>query len=127
MKYRVQCEKCHADYSVDIPFTPGFCAKCGNDRVVATVIKTKSRITAEEKMKKMDNLRPRLEKAWGSYIALRAEYEDELQSLAQYRVRGIVSDEEYHSRQTKSKGKRKDLHEALKEYRAKKKELEEAE
>jgi hypothetical protein len=55
------------------------------------------------------------------------EYEDEIQSLTQYRVRGIVSDEEYHSRQIKSKGKRKGLNEALKEYRAKKKELEEAE
>lgn len=123
MKYRVQCEKCHADYSVDVPFTPGFCAQCGNDHVAVSPVKTKGRFTAEEKMRKLDNLRPQLEKAWSDYIALRVEYEDALQFLAQYRVRGIVSDEEYHSRQIKSQGSRKDLNEALKEYRRTKNEL----
>lgn len=125
MKYRVQCEKCHADYSVDVPFTPGFCAQCGNDHVAVSPVKTKSRFTAEEKMRKLDKLRPRLDAAWNEYFALRVEYEDGLQVLAQYHKREIVSDDEYNSRKIKAQTVRKSLSEGLKAYREKQEEREE--
>lgn len=122
MKYRVQCEKCRADYVVDVDFVPGFCAQCGNDHAVVTPFKTKSRVTAESKMQELDNLRPRLDAAWNEYFAMRVEYEDALQFLAQYHKRGIVSADEYNSRKLKYQSVKKELNEALKEFRAKRQE-----
>jgi hypothetical protein len=81
-------------------------------------------MTAERKMAELDEIKPRLKKAREEYFAIRIEYEDCLQYLAQYHKRKIVSDAEYDTYRIKEQSLVKDLNERLKEHRAKKKEVE---
>lgn len=122
MKYHIHCEKCGADYDVDVEFTPGFCGQCGNHRIDLTRVKTKGRITAESKMEELESIRPRLGNAWNEYFAVRVEYEDVLQFLAQYHKRGLITEAEYDKYRVKEQGLKKDLSKAVAELRKKRRE-----
>jgi hypothetical protein len=93
---------------------------CGNP-IEVEVIKTKARLTAEEKMAELDEITPRLIAAQDAYFKVRVEYEDRLQFLANYRKRGHITNEEYDSYRIKSQGFEKGLNRAVREYRESKK------
>lgn len=68
-------------------------------------------------MAELDEIRPRLEATWSAYFAVRVEYEDSLQFLAQYHKRKIVTDDEYAKYRIRNIDSKKELNDALKEYR----------
>ena len=108
---------------------PKFCPNCGHEVTVRQKIqkKSKGRITAEKKMAELEEIRPRLEAAWDAYFAVRVAYEDRLQFLAVYHKRELVSDEEYEKYRIRSNGNsfKKEINDAVKAYRAAKREDEE--
>ena len=123
MKYMVNCTGCGSSYEVDMSFRPGFCVKCGcgDERVAVAPVKNKARLRAEDAMMHLDEIGPKMEAAREAYLALMVEYEDELQLLRQYKKREIVSEEEVNEYAVRGY-KRISLNDALKEYRAKKRE-----
>ena len=122
MKYTVSCAGCGCWYEVDLAFAPKFCAECGSGEIDVWPVKTKARVHAEEVMVALTELRPRLLEAKEAWIALTAEYEDGLQLLRVYKKRGIVTAEELEPYLV-AKENVKNINEALKEYRARKREV----
>lgn len=94
MKYTIDCPKCGQKYEVEMDFVPGFCMKCGSGEAVVELVKTKSRLRAEEAMLKLDDLKPQLTKAREAYMELMMVYEQENQIVRAYARRGIVTEEE---------------------------------
>ena len=94
MKYIINCPHCGEKYEVELDFAPGFCVKCGFDMPKVEVAKTKPRLRAEEAMRKMDELIPRLAEARRVYMELQADFEIENQIVRSYARRGIVTEEE---------------------------------
>lgn len=123
MKYRCNCGNCGYSDVFEVDVKPRFCPQCGDGGIAVAAEKTKARITAEDRMIEMDELRPRLEAAWNEYWDLRVAYEDRLQFLVTYKRRGIVSDEELAEYRVNDLDRRRDLNAALKEYRARKGEV----
>lgn len=117
MKYRVECSGCGEIYETEQDFEPCFCGKCGYMGPEVVKVGTTARRTVERKMAELDEIRPRLEKAWDAYFAVRVEYEDVIQYLAQYHKRGIMSQSEYDRYRIRNLGLRKDLNAATREYR----------
>ena len=70
----------------------------------------------------LTELRPRLLEAKELWVALTAEYEDGLQLLRVYKKRGVVTAEELEPYLV-AKENIKNINEALKEYRARKREV----
>ena len=120
MKYKVVCFDCGKEYEVETADCPRFCLSCGASNVDAAPIKTKSRIRAEESMRKLDSLIPKMMEAREIWFAVIVEYEEEMHILRQYKRRGIVSEEEV-SHYSVSRYNKISLNDALKEYRAEKK------
>ena len=115
MKVVCNCAGCGYRAKIAVDVEPRYCPQCGSADMIVTVVKSKSRITAEEKMAELDTLRPRLEAAWDEYYALRTAYEDLMQFLVVYKRRGIVSDDEWRRYRIDWKS---ELNGELKKYRA---------
>lgn len=94
MKYIVDCMSCGENYTMVAECAPKFCMQCGSMAIKPTEVKTKSRIRAEESMRRLEELQPEFEEKYLAYSDVRARYEDELQVLRQYKKRGIVLQEE---------------------------------
>ena len=119
MKYRITCTRCGREYELSGDLPPKFCPVCGG---AAKLVKSKARVRAEEAMVKLEKLSPKVEEAYEWWLAAIVEYEDELQVLRQYEKRGVLSRSELEPYSSK-KFRRVSLNEALKEYRAKKREV----
>lgn len=95
MRYRIVCPDCGESY-VYSHSQPRICPECGrNLSEVTSAHGSGTRGTAESRMAKMEELFPRLAKAYQEYESLRKEWVKHLACVASYHARGIVSDEEY--------------------------------
>lgn len=121
MKYLVRCDRCGMAAEVEASRVPSFCVSCGNDLIDITPVRSKARMRAELAMARLETLAPRMVEAREWWLSALVEYEDEMQILRQYKKRGIVTEDEV-ERYAVSGYKKVQINEALKEYRAKKKE-----
>ena len=122
MKYHITCDKCGADYEVEMGFAPGFCVKCGFDLPTVEEVKSKARLCAEGWMKELDELRPGVLAARDEWLRRMAEYEDKLQLLRIYKNRGIITQEELDPYTMKGENQ-KTLAAAIRAYRKEKTEV----
>ena len=84
----------------------------------------KTRMRAEEVMRELDEIIPRLNDAYEAYLAVSVEWYDRRDRLQYYLKRGVVSDEEVekYPREFGMHNSGKTFHQRLKEYRAKRRE-----
>ena len=94
MKYFIKCEFCMDHYEVESEFAPYFCIKCGSGLIGINPGKSKARLRAEEAMRRLDELGPKLDAARKTYEELRDAYNDERQLLIEYKTRGHATEEE---------------------------------
>ena len=81
----------------------------------------KTRMRAEEVMRELDEIIPRLNDAYEAYLAVSVEWYDRCDRLQYYRKRGVVSDEEIkkYLREVGMNKSERSFNQRLKEYRAK--------
>lgn len=123
-KYRLRCPNCGSDYEVRTEFEPTCCMKCGSVLCDVSPIvsdqRYKARLNVEDKMRRMDELLPEIRELQCRMVDLRAEYEDLLQYVRQYKRRGIVTEEELAKYAIRTALPPTNLNESLKEYRRRK-------
>lgn len=94
MKYIIKCDYCMDSYEIDSAFAPYHCIKCGSGLIDITPGKSRARLRAEEAMRRMDEIGPKLDAARKAYQELRDTYNDERQLLMEYKSRGHATEEE---------------------------------
>jgi hypothetical protein len=80
----------------------------------------KARLNVEDKMRRLDELLPEMYELQSRMVEIRAEYEDLLQYVRQYKRRGIVTEEELAKYAIRTALPPTNLNESLKEYRRRK-------
>lgn len=123
MKYEVRCPVCGTAYEVNMDFTPGFCLKCGSV-VEVTEVKTSARVAAEARMRDLDELAPRIDKAYEAYLELTTEWYDTFARLRYYKNRNVITEEEFEKYRRQNGKSSKSQTQRIKEYRKKKREAE---
>ena len=88
---------------------PCFCPFCGSSDFKRN--QTKARKRANEIIKEMQDILPRIESSWNEYVECYAEFENRRRMLDSYARRGVID------RDSIPKAEKKKLVEALYEYR----------
>ena len=123
-RYRLRCPNCRADYECRTDFEPTCCMRCGSVLCDVSPIvsdqRYKARLNVEDKMRRLDELLPEMYALQSRMVEIRAEYEDLLQYVRQYKRRGIVTEEELAKYAIRTALPPTNLNESLKEYRRRK-------
>lgn len=108
-----KCEKCGTVFT--LADSPKFCPVCGCGDFINAAEHKKAKQTAEKICHELSVMIPEIEAAWNKYAQLQARYEEKVQTLRQYKHRGIITEEEI------PKPNKKQVQTLLREIRANKK------
>lgn len=112
MAKKYYCPDCKVTFSSSVE--PRFCLHCGSAKVQRDM--QAARAKADALLKSVQHLTSEIEQVWEMLIPLLAERADKMNSLRQYKTRGVITQEEIPTIE------RMNLGEAMKAYRARKQE-----
>ena len=123
MKYQTKCKGCGLEKTYSTGFEPKFCLSCGGELEVMESAKTRMtpRETAEAVMAELNELAPKIDAAYESYLELTTIWYDSFSKLRYYRSREVVSKEEYDKYNRRNGRSSKSQSQRVREYRASKK------
>ena len=87
---KFRCKKCFTD--IEMNSQPNFCPNCGSNEIIRQ--RTPARITCEKKIAELENLLPKVEKAYKEYFNLYIQAVDIYTYLRQNKKRGNVTEDE---------------------------------